>query len=128
MSRRLLSLLLQKPALLWSLPTESRSQLSRQPDTDLFIEVVKYVDENPDVQPSEILGRWSGTAEHRVLLGLVERPIALPEPAMQAELAEGVERYLEALRRADHRQVLAEVRQEPSKEKFAEYWSLKRGR
>jgi DNA primase len=128
MSRRLLSLLLQNPALLLSLPTESRSQLSQQPDNDLFIEVVKYVDENPDVQPSEILGRWSGTAEHGVLLGLLERPMALPEPAMQAELAEGVERYLEALRRADHRQVLAEVRQEPSKEKFAEYWSLKRGR
>jgi hypothetical protein len=126
LSRRLLSLLLQRPRILLSLPTETRGRLAEQPEPDLFIEVIKYLVDNPEAQSAEIVGRWSGTAEHRVLLGLLERPAALPEPAMQAELAEGVARYLELKRRADRRQVLAEVRQEPSKEKFAEYWSLKR--
>jgi DNA primase len=127
LSRRLLALLLQKPALLLSLPTEHRLGLSAQPGADLFVDVVRYLDQNPEVETSEILGRWSGTADHGVLLGLLQRPLVLPEGAMQAELAEGVARYLDLARRTERRQLLAEVRQEPSKEKFAEYLSLKQG-
>jgi hypothetical protein len=46
---------------------------------------------------------------------------------MQAEFVEGVARLAEMRDRADRRRVLAEVGQEPSREKLAKYWSLKRG-
>ncbi len=127
LSRRLLALLLQEPRALLSVPVADRSRLSDQDGTDLFLQVVKYVDENPEADTAELLGRWAGTPEHAVLLGLLKRPVALPEGAVQAELSEGVARYLSLTERADRRRRLAEVRQEPSHEKFAEYWSLKRG-
>jgi DNA primase len=126
LAMRLLSLLLQRPRILLSLAPEARCELSEQPAQDLLVQLVRYVDQNPDADPSEILGRWSGTAEHVVLSGLLTRSAGLPETAMQAEFAEGVARYLELCRRADRRRVLAEAGQERSKEKFAEYWSLKR--
>jgi hypothetical protein len=94
---------------------------------DLFLQVVKYIDEKPEVEVSELLGRWAGTPEHGVLLGLLQRPVTLPDAGLQAELTDGVARLLASWRRADRHQVLAEVRQEPSREKFAEYWALKRG-
>jgi DNA primase len=126
LGRRLLSLLLQRPRILLNLPVDARRELSERPGEDLLAEVVRYLDQNPDADTAEILGRWSGTAEHRTLAELLTRPITLPEPAMQAEFADGIARFL-ALRRRAHRQSkLAEVRQEPSREKFVEYWSLKR--
>jgi DNA primase len=124
---RLLALLLQRPRILLSLPPEVRSELSEQPGRNLLVQLVRYVDQNPDTETAEILGRWSGTPEHDVLTGLLARPATLHDTAMQAEFSEGVSRYLELCRRADRRQVLAELRQERSKEKFLEYWSLKRG-
>ena len=123
---RMLGLLLQRPRNLLCLAPEVRGELSEQPADNLLVELVRYVDQNPDTSAAEILGRWSGTPEHRVLSGLLERPAALPETAMQAEFSEGITRYLELCRRDDRRRVLAEVHQDRSKEKFAEYWSLKR--
>jgi DNA primase len=126
LTKRLLALLVQRPRLIYSLPTEHREHLSTSPDDDLFVQVVKYLDENPEAGTAELLGRWSGTAEHGMLLGLMERSVALPEAAMQAELSDGVARLLALKRQAQRLQALAEVRQEPSREKFAEYWSLTR--
>jgi len=124
LAKRLLALLVQRPKLLHSLPSEHRRQLSAGTDDDLFTQIIKYLDENPEADTAELLGRWSGTAEHGVLLGLLERPADLPEAALQAELTEGVERYLALKRQAERRAALAEVRQEPSREKFARYWAL----
>jgi DNA primase len=123
---RLLGLLLQRPRILLSLAPEARCELSELADQNLLVHAVRYVDQNPDADTAEILGRWSGTAEHAILAGLVARPAALQENAMQAEFSEGVSRYLDLCRRADRQRVLAELRQERSQEKFLEYWSLKR--
>ena len=89
-------------------------------------DIVSYIDKNPDVDLSEILGRWSGTADHATLLALLDQPAALAEGALQAEFSEGVDRYLGLRSRADRQKLLAEVRKEPSREKFAAFWTAKR--
>jgi DNA primase len=124
---RLLALLLQRPRILLSLPPEARCELSELPARNLLVQLVRFIDQNPDAETAELLGRWSGTPEHNVLTGLLARPATLHDTAMQAEFSEGVDRYLELARRADRRRVLDELRQERSTEKFLEYWSLKRG-
>jgi DNA primase len=126
LSGRLLALLLQRPRLLRSLTAEDLAGLETLPAHDLFGQVVRYLVENPDAGSTEVLGRWSGTPEHDALLGLLSRAIPLPEAAMQAEFTEGVARLVLHSRRAERHRVLAQVRQEPSRENFAEYWSLKR--
>jgi len=109
-------------------PAADRQALSSQPADDLFIQLVKYLDENPEAENAEILGRWAGTPEHDTLLGLLRTPLGLSATEIQAELAAGVENYLALQRRAQRRQTLAEVRQEPSRENFQRYWSaLKQG-
>jgi DNA primase len=124
LGRRLLSLLLQRPRILLSLPVDARRELSEQPGEDLLAVVVRYLDQNPDADTAEILGRWSGTAEHRTLAELLTRPITLSETGVQAEFSDGVASFLTLRRRAHRQSKLAEVRQEPSREKFVEYWSL----
>lgn len=120
LSRRLLARLLRKPALLLCLPPEHRRRLSEQPEPDLFVEVVRYLDQNPGADTAEILGRWSGTPEHDVLLGLAAERLALPEPALQAELAEGVARYLASKEKAARLGKAAQLRHDPSTKAFQE--------
>ena len=85
-----------------------------------------YIDNNPDVDAAEILGRWSGTADHSTLVALLDQPAGLAEGALQLEFADGVDRYLWLCGRADRQKLLAEVRKEPSREKFAAFWTAKR--
>jgi DNA primase len=126
LSRRLLALLLQRPRLLRSVTADDLTRLEALPENDLFGQVVRYLVESPDSGSAEVLGRWSGTPEHDALVGLLTRNSPLPEAAMQAEFTEGVGRLLLHSRRAERHRLLAEVRQDPSREKLAEYWSLKR--
>ena len=137
LSRRLLGSLLRKPALLHALPAPTRVALlglkdglkggfkDRGAESDLFLEIVNYIDEKPDADVTEILGRWSGTADHPTLLALLDQPAALAEGALQAEFSDGVDRYLGLRSRADRQKMLAEVRKEPSREKFAAFWTAK---
>jgi DNA primase len=122
LSRRLLSGLLRKPAMLHGLPTETRAALSGTAGPDLFLEIVNYIDQNPGVDTTEILGRWSGTEDHRALLGMLEQPMPLDDTALQGEFADGVDRYLALREQSDRRRLLAEMRQDPSREKFQAFW------
>ncbi len=138
LSRRLLGNLLRKPALLHALPASTRQALlslqdgrkdalqEQESGTDLFLDIVKYIDNNPDVDLAEILGRWSGTADHSTLVALLGQPAGLAEGALQAEFTDGVDRYLQLSGRADRQKLLAEVRKEPSREKFEAFWTAKR--
>ncbi len=126
LSRRLLSGLLRQPVLLHGLPASMRAALLKQDHADLFLEIVRYIDNNPEADTAEILGRWSGTADHRILSTLVAQPVALADGALQAEFTDGVERYLQLRDRADRQKLLAEVREDPSREKFEAFWSAKR--
>lgn len=122
LSRRLLSLLLQRPQILRSLPGGALDGL---PEQDLLVQVAKYLFDNPEATTTEVLGRWSGTPEHGVLLALLSRNTPLPAGAMQSEFVEGVQRLADIRRRADRQRVLAEVGEQPSREKLEEYWQLK---
>ena len=129
LSRRLLGLLLRHPEALLCVPAADRAALSSWPNEDLFIQVVKYLDDNPEADTAEILGRWAGTEAHRVLVELLRQPSALADAAaIQGEFTDGVTRFLALGRRAERRRALAEVRQAPSRENFERYWSaLKHG-
>ncbi len=126
LSRRLLARLLQHPRVVLCVPREARQALLEQADSDLFLQIVKYLDENPEADTSAILGRWSGTAEHGVLLGLLNGAPRLPEEAVQGEFAEGVTQYLEQRHRAERHRRLARVQQEPTREEFLAWWALRR--
>jgi hypothetical protein len=126
LSRRLLGRLLRQPAMLHGLSAASRTALLAVPDPDLFLEVVKYIAENPSADTAEILGRWSGTGDQQALLALLEQSAPLAVTAVQAEFADGVSRYLALRSQADRRRLLAEVRQDPSREKFQAFWSARR--
>ncbi len=131
LARRLLAVLLRRPALLQNLSAEVRRALTAEgedPGAGLFVDVAKYIDNNPEADSAEILGRWSGTPAHEQLLGLLQQPSALPAEALQSEFTEGVGKYLDLRRRAAGRAKLAEVQQAPSREKLAEYWEHRQGR
>jgi DNA primase len=123
LQRRLLSHLLHRPGLLLALPPDRRERLCAHPEPDLLVEVARYVNENPDAEPVEILGRWSGTAAHALLLQLLQAPLALGVHALQGEFTDGVEKLLGALERAERLRLLAEVRQAPTREKFEAFWA-----
>jgi hypothetical protein len=127
LQRRLLSHLLHRPGLLLALPPQQRARLCAHPEPDLLVEVARYVEQNPEAEPVEILGRWSGTPAHALLMALLEAPLALDAHALQGEFTDGVEKLVAALDRAERRRLLAEVRQAPSREKFEAFWSLKQG-
>ncbi len=125
-SRALLRLLLHHPASLLAVPPEQRRELSAraQAASDLFLQIVRYLDENPQAEASEILGRWSGTAEHGILQGLGSEQLPLTETQIQGGFAEGVDRYL---RDARHAEKARELLKNPSKEMLAELQHMKRG-
>jgi hypothetical protein len=91
------------------------------------VEVVRYLDGHPEADTVEILGRWTGTAAHAVLVELLKSPVTLEDHALQGEFTDGVDKLLGALERNERRRLLAEVREAPTREKFREFWSLRQG-
>jgi hypothetical protein len=89
------------------------------------VEVVRYLDGHPEADTVEILGRWTGTAAHAVLVELLKSPVTLEDHALQGEFTDGVDKLLGALERNERRRLLAEVREAPTREKFREFWSLR---
>ncbi|MBX3705055.1 MAG: DNA primase [Pseudomonadales bacterium] len=126
LQERLLGYLLHKPTLLLAVAPESRARLAAHPAPDLFVEVARYLEGNPEAEPVEILGRWSGTAAHAVLVRLLQAPLALDQHALQGEFTDGVEKLIAGLAREERRRILAEMREAPSREKLAEFWSRRR--
>ncbi len=120
-ARGLLKLLLQKPSILLHLPPEDRTELSARSAADLFLEVVRYLDQNPEAEAPEILGRWSGTPEHGVLKGLLAHRMPLPDAHLQRDFTEGVQSYLAS-------EKTSELLKNPTKEALAELLHIRRGR
>lgn len=123
LQRRLLSHLLRQPLLLLALPPAQLQALGVHPAPDLFIEVARYLIAHPEADAVEILGRWTGTPAHERLLELVRQPSALAAHALQGEFTEGVTRLLDGVARDARKRLLAEMRQNPSEEKFREFWA-----
>ena len=52
-----------------------------------LVQFVKYLDENPEADTAEILGRWAGTQAHRILVELLQ--------ALREQIGRDVERQME---------------------------------
>ncbi|MCZ6643045.1 MAG: DNA primase [Gammaproteobacteria bacterium] len=126
LSKRLLTYLLKKPELYQTLPLDKRRELTILEEGDLFLDVVKYIDENPEADTALLLGRWSGDAAHEELVVLFERQLDLAEGAMQAEFVDGVTRYVARTNSAERRRLLEEMKEEPSTDKLKRFWKLKK--
>ncbi|MCZ6619170.1 MAG: DNA primase [Gammaproteobacteria bacterium] len=125
LSKRLLTYLLKNPGLYQALPPDRRREITALEEGDLFLDVVKYLDENPEADSALLLGRWSGDAAHGELVALFERRLDLTDGAMTAEFVEGVARYVAGANSARRRRLLAEIREQPSTEKLKRFWKLK---
>ena len=127
LARRLISYLLTRPEVVRALDAEALASLEDLPPGDVLGEIVKYADENPQAGLPEFLGRWSGHEVYEELLALSNRQSSIGVEAMAAEFVDGIARYTEQRSRADRRRLLDEMKQDPSEEKFREFWLLKQG-
>jgi len=92
-----------------------------------LIDMIKYIDQNPHAERPELLGHWAGHESHEELLRLSDRPLDIDDEALGAEFTDGVRRLLEQRRRNHRRELLDEMKRDPSDEKFRRFWSLKQG-
>lgn len=125
LTRRLLSCLLRVPESLQRVPEAIRAEVARHADEDVFAEIVKYVDRNPDADRSELVGRWTGQPIGAELARLADAPHSLPESAVARELCDGLESYVAAKAREARRRVLSELKEAPSAEKLKALQSLR---
>ncbi|MFP6817183.1 MAG: DNA primase [Pseudomonadales bacterium] len=127
LSRRLIAYLFKNPALVRSLDADLLVKLRESAGGDLLVDMVNYIDKNPQAELPELLGRWAGHEFHEELLALADRQLDIDGAAMAAEFADGVASHLGQARRAQRRRLLAEMKEDPSDEKFRRFWTLKRG-
>ncbi len=121
----LLGILVKRPELLRKLRDEQVEAIVNRPGESLFRDVVKYVAEHPDAESARILGRWSGDRHHEDLVRLHARRRMLPADAECAEFLDGVQRLIAADDKHNRRRLLEAMREDPSQEKLARFWSLK---
>ena len=124
---QLLAMLLKRPELLRRLNGEQLRAIVDRDGASLFRDVVRYLADHPDADSAQILGRWAGDERHEDLARLHGRRGVLGPEAEAAEFSEGVVRLLAAGRRHDRKRLVAEMREDPSPEKLARFWSLKQG-
>ena len=127
LTEHLLAMLLKRPDLLRTLSGEQLEAIVNRDGASLFRDVVKYVAEHPDTDSARILGRWAGDRRHDDLARLHGRRGVLAAEAEAAEFANGVDRLIAAARRHDRKRLVDEMREDPSQEKLARFWSLKQG-
>jgi DNA primase len=124
---RLVSCLFRKPSLVTALDEELIGRLRDLAPGDPFVDMVKYLEQNPEADLPELLGRWIGHELHDDLLRLADRRPDIDDDALVADFVDGVRRYLEQRGRANRRELLAELKRDPSEEKLRRFWSLKQG-
>ena len=66
-----------------------RKQVAACADNETFAEIIKYIDEHPDCDRIEVLGRWAGREVATELGRLADRAPVLSDAAIVAEIAEG---------------------------------------
>ncbi|MGD8830427.1 MAG: DNA primase [Pseudomonadales bacterium] len=127
LTRRLLSCLLRVPESLGGVEPAVRAAVAGYAADDVFAEIVTYVDQNPGVDRSELVGRWAGQPVGSELAALAAVPHTLSEEAVARELAEGLASYVAAKARDDRRRLLRELKEAPSAEKLRTLQSLIKG-
>jgi len=124
LSRRLLSYLLRRPQLLQAVDGETRRMFAEYAESDVFAEIVNYIDTNPEADRSELLGRWAGQPIASDLARLADGPSILEDEAMARELAEGLASYLAVKARDRRRKLLSELKEAPTADKLKALHSL----
>jgi DNA primase len=124
--RRLLGHLIRAPGAIESVDPSIKAALAGYAETDVFAEIVGYVDENPGTDRSELLGRWAGQPVAAELAGLAEGPPTLSHEDLVREVADGLAQYVAGKERAERRKLLSELKESPSPEKLRALHSLQR--
>ena len=122
---RLLRLLLQDTAVLAGLSPDRLEQLKALESGDLLSDVVKYLDTNPGASSAEVLGAWTGEADHAELVRLARQPSEIAADGLVKEFAEGVARYVDLQLRHIREQALESLRAEPTAENLRRYQALR---
>ena len=124
---QLLAALLKRPTLLQILNRDEVQALANLEEGILLSEVVRYIAINPDTESAQVLGRWSGDEQHDELIRLFERQSILDENAIEAEFTDGAARLIASQDQQNRRRLLNEMREDPSADKLAAFWTLKSG-
>jgi DNA primase len=124
---RVLRMLRRRPELARRLDEPTRARLTLAATGTLLGEVLDYVLTADGASSAAILGRWAGSPVHGQLVELLERPWILGDAALEPEFADAVSKLLSIGARLERRELLDDVHQDPSREKFARFWQLRRG-
>ena len=125
LTRRLLRYALRAPQLVREVDEALKTAISELASADTFAEIIDYLDKNPGVDRSQILGRWAGQPIHTELAKLAQQPMELDVEAMRAEFSDGLQRYVALQARSKRRDLLAQMKEDPSREKLHRFWALK---
>jgi hypothetical protein len=118
---------LRKPWILTSLPEALRAQVIAHSGSDIFAEIVNYLNENPEAELSQVVGRWAGEPIADELTRLAAQPLSLSDDAVASELEDGLAAYVSLKAREQRARLLSEIKEAPSTEKLQALRSLQQG-
>ena len=122
----LLTILLNNPGYLADLPDGMAEAVAE--DDSLFGKIAAYLVEHVGIDVVELLGHFSGEAQHAELLRLLDRPLVLTGERLKDEFVQGVARYLERRSRSEEVRLLSELEEDFDPSKFERFWRLRQGR
>jgi DNA primase len=126
--QRLVASAIQQPSLVASLEADTLAQLTAEERPGIFEELARYVVANPEAETPELVGRWVGHELEAELQRLAQWRSGLAVDAMAAEFTDGVGRYLAQRAQAGRREMLADLKAQPTAENLRRYWDLKQGK
>jgi len=124
LARRLLGYLLRAPGQLQSVDVGLRKAITEVADSDIFAEIVSYIDKNPETDRNELVGRWAGQSIASELAALANGPQTLSDEAQARELADGLSNYVASRAKQQRMRLLSELKEAPSTEKLKALRSL----
>jgi DNA primase len=127
LGQRLLTLILHQPDLIVNLNDNIKLKIEHSAGEDLFAQIVRYIDQNPNAGIGEILGAWAGEPDHQLLDSARKQPLELAAEAIAAEFQDGVNRLIQLAEDEERRTMLKEMQHAPTKETFLRFMSRKQG-
>jgi DNA primase len=125
LARQLLKMLLWMPELAQVLAEDQVAALMAE-ETGRFVGVLSYLRANPDAETDQILGRWSGEAEHAALLKLAALPNILQPEDLKQDFCHGIKRFQEEAHKRARLGVMERLREDGSTHALQEYWKMKK--
>ena len=126
LNRRLLGYLVHTPESLQIVGESVKAEVVGYAATDVFAEIVSYVDQNPAADRSELIGRWAGEPIGAELARLAETTQSLSAEAMASELADGLRSFVASKARDQRLRMLSELKEDPSTEGLKALHSLQK--